>query len=70
MLSEQEKQELKAMAASDQLRREFQWLSESSRALEASLSPDDFVRFLSLMARLCPTPPPARPFVPYTNARL
>jgi len=70
MLSEQEKQELQEMAASEQLRKEFQWLSESSRALEARLSPDDFVRFLTLMARLSPVTPASRPFVPYTTVLL
>jgi len=70
MLSEQEKQDLLAMAASEQLRREFQLLRDASRALESRISPEEFIQFLTMMARLSPQPPAPRPFVPYTNVRL
>ena len=70
MLTDQEKRDLKEMAASKTLRNDFQWLSDSSRALESHLTHEDFVRFLSFMARLCPAPLAPRPFVPYANVRL
>lgn len=58
MLSEQEKQDLKAMACSDELRRDFELLRRNSRENQRKLSLDQYVSFLTTMSRLCPASPP------------
>lgn len=70
MLSEEEKQELKDMAASARIREEFSLLDAASRAAQAKVTPDQYVKFLSTMFRLTTPPPVKRPFVPYRTVRL
>ena len=67
MLSEEEKRELKEMAASAAIREEFEQLRAASRLPRSQpVDLDQLLDFLTTMARLCPTPPPPRPFVPYS----
>ncbi len=70
MLSEQEKRELKEMAASATIREEFRLLEVASRAAQARASLDHYLRFLTTMSRLSTHPPIPRPFVPYTIVRI
>jgi hypothetical protein len=71
MLSEQERQELKAMAASVEVREEFRRLGSASRAAtEGRMSVDHLLGFLTTMPRLSAVPPPKKAFVPYTDVRL
>lgn len=70
MLSEQEKVELRDMAASPHIREEFALLEAASRAAQARLGVDQYVSFLTAMARLCPTPAPQRSFVPHRIVRI
>lgn len=55
MLSEQEKLELLEMAASAELRSDFDRLSRASAERRRTLSPDAAVAFLDFMARLVPS---------------
>lgn len=71
MLSEEEKRELKAMAASAAVREEFQRLRKMSELpRDQSMNLDELVSFLSLMSRVCPTPSTPRPFIRYTRVLL
>jgi len=70
VLSEEEKQELKEMAASATLREEFRTLRKNSQAIERRVSVDELVHWLTTMARICPKPAEPRPFVRYTNVKL
>lgn len=70
MLSEQEKKELKDMAASAQIREEFALLDAASRAAQARMELDQYVKFLTTMARLSPMPAPHRPFIPHRIVRI
>ena len=71
MLSDEEKRQLKEMAASAAIREEFQRLREASKFPRGqSVNIDELLDFLTTMSRLCPTPPPPRPFVPYTRVLL
>jgi hypothetical protein len=63
MLSEQEKKELKEMAASAGVRAEFALLDGASRAAQARMEVDQYVSFLTTMARLSPKPALPRSFV-------
>ena len=58
MLSDKEKRELLEMAASAELRAEFDRLRQSAAESGRALSPDAFIAFLTAMARLAPPPPP------------
>jgi hypothetical protein len=60
MLSDEEKQELRDMAASETLRREFRVLRNKSRAIEQRLSVDDLARWLTAINRICPGDPRLR----------
>lgn len=70
MFSEQDKRELKEMAASPQIRAEFALLEQAWRQTRGRISIDQYVAFLSTMSRLNPHPLPPRPFIPFKNVRL
>jgi hypothetical protein len=70
MLTEEEKAELREMAASMTLREEFQTLRRNSRTREINISVDDLMQWLTAMARISPKPAKARPFVHYTHAKI
>ena len=56
MLTEEEKNEIKEMAASATLREEFRTLRRNSRTREGNISVDDLMRWLTAMAQICPQP--------------
>ena len=68
-LSEQECRILREMAQDEHLRRDFDKLRELRRELDARMTPDDYIRFLTSCARLF-GPYAPRPPVHYPNARL
>jgi hypothetical protein len=70
MLSEQEKQELKEMAASARIREEFSLLEAASRATQARVTPDQYLKFLTTMSRLGSFRPAKGRFVPYNIVRI
>jgi hypothetical protein len=69
MLSEEEKAELREMAASATLREDFRTLRRNSGAGKTAISADDLIAWLSAMAVICPKPVP-RPFVHYIHAKI
>ena len=70
MLTEQERRELKEMAASAALREDFLELERGARQAEERLSLDQRIQFLTVMSRLRPLPPaPWEPMI-FTIARL
>ena len=70
MLSEEEKQELKEMAASSTLREEFRALRFNSRDIERRISVDQLVQWLTAVSRISPRPVQPRPFVRYVNVKI
>ena len=70
MLSEEEKNEIKEMAASATLREEFLTLRRNSRTREGNISVDYLMRWLTAMAQIFPQPGKPRPFVYYTHAKI
>jgi len=70
LLSEEEKRELREMAASECLREEFRTMRKNSQAIERLIGVDELAHWLTVMARVCPGPPGQRRFVHYTNAKL
>ncbi len=71
MLSEEEKQELRAMASSSAIRDEFRQLRKSSYPdPERPVDIDQLLSFLTAMSRLSSVPAQPRAFVPYTNVRI
>lgn len=70
MLSEKEREELKAMAASESLREEFRTLRNNSQAIARCIGVDELAHWLTAMARLCPGEPKSRRMVQYPDARL
>jgi len=70
MLSEEEKRELREMAASESLRRDFRTMRKNSQAIERRISVDELAHWLTVMARVCPGAPKTRRFVHYTNMKL
>lgn len=70
MLSEEEKQELKEMAVSESLRREFRRMRRNSQAIERRIGVDELAHWLTVMARVCPGAAKPRPVVHYTNAKI
>ena len=70
MLTKEEKQELREMAASATLREEFRTLRRNSGTREGTISADDLMRWLTAMAQVCPQPGKSRPFVHYTHAKI
>jgi hypothetical protein len=69
MLTEKEKQELRALAGSQAIRDEFRLLRKNSRAAEP-VSVDVFIRFLTAMARLTTKSAVPRRFVPYKSVKI
>ncbi len=71
MFSEEERRSFLDMAQSAELREEFRQL-RALAGLPKSEPVDvrQLCNFLTTMARLCPTPPPPRPFVPYSRVLL
>lgn len=69
MLSEEEKQEMKEMAASASVRDEFRLLKRFSLA-RRPVDIDRYIQFLTAMSRLNPQPAPPRKFVEYRNVKL
>lgn len=70
MLSEEEKQELREMAASESLREEFRTMRRNSHAIERRIGVDELAHWLTVMARVCPGAPKPRRFVHYTDVKL
>jgi hypothetical protein len=68
VLSEEEKQEMKEMAASAAVRDEFRMLKRLSAARPVDI--DRYIQFLTAMSRLRPELTPPRTFVEYTNVKL
>ena len=69
MLSEEDKQEMREMAASATIREEFRRLRELSPAGQP-VDLDRYIQFLTAMSRLNPQPAPPRPFVEYRTVKL
>ena len=70
MLSEQEKREMKEMAASAVIREEFELLRKASQFdPNTPMDLDGLVDWLSTMNRCFPPPPPREP-LDYPDARL
>lgn len=69
MLSDEEKRELREMAASEQLREEFRMLEKNSRAIEGRVSVDELAHWLTVMARMCPGDQKPRRMIPYANVK-
>ena len=67
MLSDEEKQELREMAASETLREEFRILQRNSRESAQRISVDDLARWLTAINRICPGDPKTRKFMFGTN---
>jgi hypothetical protein len=70
MLTEEEKAELREMAASMTLRDEFRHLRRNSRNIERDISVDDLMRWLTAMSRIFPKPAKPGPFVHYTHVKI
>jgi hypothetical protein len=70
VLSDEEKRELREMAASENLREEFRALQRNSRTLEGRVSVDELAHWLSVMARVCPGDSKRRKFIHEANMRL
>ena len=70
MLSEDEKRELREMAASESLRQEFRTMRSNSQAIERRIGVDELAHWLTVMARVCPGAPKPRRFVHYTNVKI
>lgn len=70
MLSEQEKRELREMAASESMREELRTLRRNSRAIERDIGVDELAHWLTVMGRVCPGAPRAQRFVHYTKVRI
>lgn len=70
MLTEKEKQELKELAGSAAIRKEFRLLRQNSVALQQHVDVDKFISFLTAMSRLNPKPAAPRPFVPYGQVKI
>lgn len=67
MLSDQQRLELREMAASAELRSDFERLRRAALETGRTMSLDDFVAFLSARARLAPA---AAPRPPWLEARM
>ena len=69
VISEEEKQELRAMAAAATLREDFRIMRRNSEALERTIIVDELAQWLTAMARLCPNRENPRRFVPYAAVK-
>jgi hypothetical protein len=70
VLSEEEKQELREMAASENLREEFRTMRRNSRAIEGNIGVDELAHWLTVMARVCPGAAKPPRFVHYSDVKL
>jgi hypothetical protein len=70
MLTEDEKREMREMAASASLKEDFRTMRRNSRAIEARISVDELIQWLTAMARTCPAPAKRRAVVEYTTVKL
>jgi len=70
VLSEQEKRELREMAASESMREELRTLRRNSRAIERDIGVDELAHWLTVMGRVCPGAPRPQRFVHYTKVRI
>jgi hypothetical protein len=70
VLSEEEKQELREMAASESLREDFRAMRRNSRAMEGQIGVDELAHWLTVMGRICPGAPKPQRFVHYTNVKV
>ena len=71
MFSEEERRSFQEMAQSAQIREEFRQLRAlTSLPKSEPVDVRQLCNFLTTMTRLCPTPPPPRPFVPYSRVLL
>lgn len=70
MLSEEEKQDLREMAASERLREEFRIMRKNSRAVEGAIGVDELARWLTVMGSICPVASKPRRFVHYANVKI
>ena len=70
MLSEEEKQELREMAASESLREDFRTMRRNSRATEGHIGVDELAHWLTVMGRVCPGVPKPQRFVHYAKVKI
>ena len=70
MLSEEEKQELREMAAAESLREDFRTMRRNSRAMEEHMGVDELAHWLTVMGRVCPGAPKPQRFVHYTKMKI
>lgn len=70
MLSDEEKRELREMAASASLRDEFRALRRNSQAIERRITVEELAYWLTTMARLRPQPHKRRLLVHYTDVKI
>jgi hypothetical protein len=70
VLTNEEKQELREMAASTTLREEFRTLRRNCRTREINISVDDLMHWLTAMAQICPQPARSRTFIHYIHAKI
>lgn len=70
MLSEEEKRELREMAASEKLREEFRTLRRNSRTIEGRVSVDELAHWLTVLNRICPGNSKRRIFIHDADMRL
>jgi len=65
LLSEEERQELREMAASQNLREDFRAMRKNSQSIERRIGVDELAHWLTVMARVCPGAPQPRRVVHY-----
>ena len=70
MLSEEETQELREMAASPTLREDFRIMRRNSRAMERNIGVDELAHWLTVMGRICPGVPKPQRFVKYSKVEI
>jgi hypothetical protein len=70
MLSDQEKEELREMAASEALRDDFRAMRRNSREIERRITVDELARWLTAINRICPGDPKRRKLIGDANMRL
>ena len=70
MISEEEKKELREMAASETIREEFRTMRRNSEAVERTITVDELAHWLTVMARECPGAAKARRFILDADMRI
>jgi hypothetical protein len=70
VISEEEKQELREMAASETLREEFRTMRRNSEAIERTITVDELARWLTVMARVCPNRQKPRQGISHADMRI